>query len=271
MKLARGLVIGIAVASGGLAALLAYRMASRPPIEVQIQAPVAETEQKQADVQVLVTRRDIAVGTAVSKDDLAWEPWPASSQTDAYITKASRPTAIDELAGSIARAAFLSGEPVREARLMKAERGFMSVILTPGMRAMAIEVRAAATAGGFILPSDHVDVILTRAAPKTPGAAPQGDPFISETLLTNIKVLAIDQQISENKGETAVVAKNTATLEVSPRQSEMIAQAQQLGTLSLVLRPLRDAVLPDALPNAPDQGGTVTIVRYGISSHVMPH
>ncbi|MDR3376461.1 MAG: Flp pilus assembly protein CpaB [Ancalomicrobiaceae bacterium] len=270
MKLARGLVIGIAVASGGLAAMLAYRMASRPPVEIQVQAPAAD-QQKQNAVEVLVTRRDVAVGTTVSKDDIAWEPWPEGSQTDAYITKAARPTAIDELAGSVARASFLNGEPVREARLMKAERGFMSVILTPGMRAIAIEVRAVGTAGGFILPSDHVDVILTRAAPKTIGGAPQGDPFVSETLLTNIKVLAIDQQISENKGEASVVAKNTATLEVSPKQSEMIAQAQQLGTLSLVLRPLRDAVIPDTEPETRDQGGAVTVVRYGVSTRITPH
>ncbi|MDR3494268.1 MAG: Flp pilus assembly protein CpaB [Ancalomicrobiaceae bacterium] len=271
MKLARGLVIGIAVASGGLAALLAYRMASRPPVETLVQAPVAEPQQKQNAVEVLVTRRDIPVGTTVSKDDMVWEPWPEGSQTDAYITKSSRPTAIEELAGSVARTAFLNGEPVREARLMKAERGFMSVILTPGMRAIAIEVRAVGTAGGFILPSDHVDVILTRAAPKTATGQSQGDPFVTETLLTNIKVLAIDQQISENKGEAAVVAKNTATLEVSPKQSEMIAQAQQLGTLSLVLRPLRDAAIPEAVADTQDQGGPVTVVRYGVSTRVTPH
>ncbi len=248
---------------------IAYRMTSRPPAELPL--PAAAVEEPRLDtVDVLVLRKDVPIGTTIQAADLAWEPWPRSSDTDSYITKAGRPTGIEEIAGSVARTSFLHGEPVREARLVKAERGFMSVILTPGMRAIAIEVRAVGTAGGFILPSDHVDVLLTRAAPKVPGAPPGGDPFVSATLLTTIKVLAIDQQIAENKGEASVVAKNTVTLEVTPRQSEQIAQAQQLGTLSLVLRPLRDAKIeapePEEAPNA-----AVTVVRFGMSSQISTH
>jgi pilus assembly protein CpaB len=261
MQVARIAVIGIAVGSGLLAAMLAFRMAASPPGEAPAQAQVAEAP-KLDTTEVLVVRRDIPIGTAIAATDLSWEPWPKSDDTDAYITKTSRPTAKEDLAGSFARAAFLAGEPIREARLMKAERGFMSVILTPGMRAIAIEVRAVGTAGGFILPSDHVDVLLTRTPPKqAAGMAPVGDTFVSETLLTNIKVLAIDQQISEQKGETSVVAKNTVTLEVSPRQAEQVAQAQQLGTLSLILRPLRDAVV-DTTPDVA-QPTSVRVVRFG--------
>ena len=266
MKLARIVVFGIAIGSGLIAMMIASRMSSRPPVEApaMIAAPEAP---KIPSVEVLVSRKDIAVGQTIGPQDLTWEPWPKDSDTSAYITKSSKPNAIEELGNSIARASFLHGEPIREARLMKAERGFMSVILSPGMRAIAIEVRAVGTAGGFILPSDHVDVLLTRAAPKLPGSgATAGDPFISETLLTNIKVLAIDQQIAENKGETAVVAKNTVTLEVSPRQSEQIAQAQQLGTMSLILRPLRDVKI-EAEVDSKDSG-TVTVVRYGQSSRI---
>jgi len=261
MKVARIAVIGIAVGSGLLAAMLAFRMASRPTPEPTIQAEVAEAP-KLDQVEVLVLRRDIAIGTTISLNDMAWQPWPKSEETDAYITKTSRATAREDLAGSIARASFLAGEPVREAHLMKAERGFMSVILTPGMRAIAIEIRAVGTAGGFVLPSDHVDVLLTRAAPKLPGASGAvGDAYVSETLLSNIKVLAIDQQISEQKGETSVVARNTVTLEVTPRQAEQVAQAQQLGTLSLILRPLRDAQVDVAADES--QPGPVRVVRFG--------
>ena len=258
MRVARIAVIGIAVGSGLLAAMLAFRMASRPQ-EAPAQVQVAETPAMET-MDVLVVKRDIAIGTTIAAPYLAWEPWPKSEETSAYITKQARPTAKEELGGSIARASFLAGEPIREARLMKAERGFMSVILSPGMRAIAIEVRAVGTAGGFILPSDHVDVLLTRASPRTAGA-PTGDAFVTETLLTNIKVLAIDQQIAEQKGETAVVAKNTATLEVSPRQAEQIAQAQQLGTLSLILRPIRDGQI-DAAVDTP-QATSVRVVRFG--------
>jgi pilus assembly protein CpaB len=259
MQVARIAVIGIAIGSGLLAAMLAFRMASHPQ-EAPVQAQVAEAPAMET-MDVLVVKRDIAIGTTIAAPDLAWEPWPKSDETSAYITKQARPTAKEELGGSIARASFLAGEPIREARLMKAERGFMSVILAPGMRAIAIEVRAVGTAGGFILPSDHVDVLLTRAAPRTSGGTPAGDAFVTETLLNNIKVLAIDQQIAEQKGETAVVAKNTATLEVSPRQAEQIAQAQQLGTLSLILRPIRDGQIDSAIDTP--QPTSVRVVRFG--------
>jgi pilus assembly protein CpaB len=264
MQVARIAVIGIAVGSGLLAAMIAFRMSSAPPVEAPPPAAVAEAPKIEA-TEVLVVRRDIPIGTAIADADLTWEPWPKSDEVDSYITKTNRPNAKEEIAGSIARASFLAGEPIREARLVKAERGFMSVILSPGMRAIAIEVRAVGTAGGFILPSDHVDVILTHAAQKAPGptsGAPT-DAFVSETLLTNIKVLAIDQQIAEQKGETSVVAKNTVTLEVSPRQAEQVAQAQQLGTLSLILRPLRDAQVDAPVAADDNQTSSVRVVRFG--------
>jgi pilus assembly protein CpaB len=260
MQVARIAVIGIAVGSGLLAAMLAFRIAARPPADVPAQVQVAEAP-KIDQVEVLVVRRDIPIGTTIAATDLAWEPWPKSDEIDSYIVKSSRPTAKEDLAGSIARAAFLSGEPVRDARVMKAERGFMSVILTPGMRAIAIEVRAVGTAGGFILPSDHVDVLLTRAVVRGPGSSQTADAFSSETLLTNIKVLAIDQQIAEQKGETSVVVRGTVTLEVSPRQAEQVAQAQSLGTLSLILRPLRDATTEVAVDTA--QPGPIKVIRFG--------
>ena len=102
----------------------------------------------------------------------------------------------------------------------------MSVLLTPGMRAGAIEVKAVSTAGGFILPNDHVDVILTRAAPK--GGSGGGDPYVSETILSNVRVLAIDQQISDGK-DAAMLAKDTVPLELKQGENQLLLKIYNQG------------------------------------------
>ncbi len=264
MQVARIAVIGIALGSGLLAAMLAVRMASRPP-EVVVQSEVVEAPRMET-LDVLVLRRDVAIGTVISAADLAWQPWPKGEETDSYVVKSRHATAIEDLAGSVARSAFLAGEPVRESRLMKAERGFMSVILAPGMRAVGVEVHVTGSAGGFILPGDHVDMLLTHATQPRPGAPPGGNTFVTETVLTNIKVLAVDQQISEQKGEASMIPKSSVTLEVSPRQAEQVAAAQQAGTIALSLRALRDGEVSEVRNN--DQPSTVQVVRFGQISRV---
>ncbi|MEJ1159574.1 Flp pilus assembly protein CpaB [Prosthecomicrobium sp. N25] len=266
MKVARIVVLTVALGSGLAAAVVGSRMIGSP--REAAPAPVVAAAPPPMDtVDVLVVNRDVAMGQKVQTGDLSWQPWPKGAMTDFYITRSKQPNAEAEIIGQVARQAILMGEPVREARLMKSDRGFMSVILTPGMRAVAVEVKAASTAGGFILPNDHVDIILTRAAPKGTNG---GDPYISETILTNIRVLAIDQMVTE-KGEPSVVAKDTATLELSPRQAEQIAQAQQLGTISLVLRSIRDADAKPADAEEPPQdsnANAIRVVRYGVTTKV---
>jgi pilus assembly protein CpaB len=263
MKVARIAILAVALGSGLAAAMLGSSLMNRPEAP---QAPIAASAPPPAmdTVEVLVVNRDVAMGQTVQVADFGWQPWPKGIATDAYVLKSARPNAQTELAGSIVRQAFLMGEPVRETRMMKTDRGFMSVILTPGMRALAVEVKASSTAGGFVLPNDHVDIILTRAAPKS---AQGGDPYVSETILTNVKVLAIDQQVGE-KGEPSVVAKDTATLELTPRQTELIAQAQQLGTLSLVLRSIRDAEAKPVEDEPSQDSNAIRVVRYGVTSRV---
>lgn len=148
----------------------------------------------------------------------------------------------------------------------------MSVILAPGMRAIAIEVRVVGTAGGFVLPNDHVDVLLTRQLPKPVNSQVQGNLFSTETILSNIKVLAVDQQITDQKGEASVVVRNTVTLEVTPRQAEQIALSQQVGTLSLTLRPIRDAQVDKGAPDDNQQASTaVRVVRFGQPTTALTH
>jgi pilus assembly protein CpaB len=250
-------IAAVAIGAGLAAGAMVWKLVNRPqePVRIVEQGPRTEM------VEVLVAARDIAMGNRVQDGDLRWAAWPKSGLPDRLVLRSDKPNAPEQIKGSIARAAVLAGEPIREERMMKADRGFMSVILSPGMRAIAIEVKAQSTAGGFILPNDHVDVILTRAAKSTANQ----DNFISETILTNVRVLAIDQTITEKDTQPTVIARDTATLELTQKQAELIAQAQQLGTVSLSLRALRDAEgVTEAMQQ--DESSTVKVVRFGVTT-----
>jgi pilus assembly protein CpaB len=252
-------IAAVAIVAGLAAGFMVMKLVNKKPDTVRVVESAPQIEM----VDVLVAAKDIQMGGRTVATDFEWKSWPKVGLPDFFITKAARPEAATQLAGSVARAALLSGEPIREARLMKADRGFMSVILSPGMRAIALEVKAQSTAGGFVLPNDHVDVILTRA---TKGAA-QGDTFTSETILTNVRVLAIDQTITEKEGQASVIAKDTATLELTPNQAELLTQSLQMGTISLTLRALRDA---DGQTEAAQQeeSSTVKVVRFGFPTKI---
>ena len=156
MKPARIIVLVIALAAGGIAALLAGRSERSPPLP---RPPVAQLE----TTDVLIANADIGLGSAVAERDLRWQTWPAAAAGPNFIRKPERPEAIRELAGAIARIPFSAGEPIRELKLIKAKgSGYMAAILPSGMRAISVEISPETGAGGFILPNDHVDVILSR-------------------------------------------------------------------------------------------------------------
>ena len=164
---------------------------------------------------------------------------------------------------------FAAGEPIREAKLIKTNgSGFMAALLPAGMRAISTEISPETGAGGFILPNDHVDVILSRRdreAEKLSGI----EVHRSETLLTNVRVLAIDQNIEEKNGQRVVVGK-TATLELSPRQAETLALGRQLGPLSLALRSMVDNGSAVEAEREKPASRPLNIVRYGVSMSATP-
>jgi pilus assembly protein CpaB len=263
MKAARVVVLTVALAAGGVAALLAGR-SEKPP---EVKTPEAP---KMATVDILIAKNDIGMGQALSPADLQWQAWPADATTGNFIRKSDRPNAMDQLAGNIARTPFVSGEPIREAKLVDAKgSGFMAAILPTGMRAVATQISAETGAGGFILPNDRVDVILTRRdreAEKASGVEVQ----VSETILTNVRVLAIDQAVEEKSAQKNVVGK-TATLEMSERQAETMALAQKLGTLSLALRSITDASRDEKKDDSADTARTsVNVIRFGVGTTVTP-
>jgi pilus assembly protein CpaB len=256
MNTARIVVLTIAVGAGGIAAYLA----SGSDRKVVTAAPTVQMQ----TVDVLVAKSDIPLGQTVSPNALQWQSWPAATASDSFIRRDKRPDATTTLVGSIARSPFVAGEPIRDTKLVQANgAGFMAAVLPAGMRAISTDISPETGAGGFILPNDRVDVILSRRE-KGADQANGADGIRSEIILSNIRVLAIDQTPREKDGQNTVIGK-TATLELKPAQAETLARARQSGTLSLALRSLADA---GAVVNDDDLGkrDSVNIVRYGVST-----
>jgi pilus assembly protein CpaB len=259
MYTARIVVLTIALSAGGVAAYLARGSDNNsPPTE-----PVVQLQ----TVDVLVAKTDIGLGQSVTAENLQWQTWPASTASNNFIRRSERPEATKEIAGSIARAPFLAGEPIREPKLVKANgSGFMAAVLPTGMRAISTEISPETGAGGFILPNDRVDVILSKRE-KNPNQSSSTDIITSEIILANVRVLAIDQAPKEKDGQNAVVGK-TVTLELKPEQAETLARARQAGTLALALRSIVDVnmVQNRSDDQAAKRGDSINVVRYGVAS-----
>ncbi|KRR24948.1 Flp pilus assembly protein CpaB [Bradyrhizobium lablabi] len=257
MNKPRIVVLAIAIVAGGIAAYLASGSGDKPAPE-----PVAQMQ----TVEILVAKSDIGLGQSVKPDDLQWQMWPAATASSNFINKASKADAITEITGSIARSPFIAGEPIREQKLVKVDgSGFMAAILPAGYRAISTEISPETGAGGFILPNDRVDVLLTKRERSANGRGP--DVSTSEIILANVRVLAIDQAPKEKEGANSLVGK-TVTLELKPEQAETLAQSRQSGTLTLALRSIADV---KATENPDEQlrnrrGENFNVIRYGVAS-----
>lgn len=247
----RSVILVFAIVAGGLAAWFSI---SRSGAASEVSIATASPASLPA-VEVLVAATDLATGATLSGESLRWQDWPEASLSPAFITRAARPDAVAELSDMMTRTSFLVGEPVHEGRLMGAGSGYLSVMLTSGMRAVAVRISAENTAGGFILPNDHVDVLHT-VSQMDPAGIPQVQ---SRVLLRNVRVLAIDQMIAD--GQSDSVVGKTATLELDAAQVEAITAAETSGAISLALRALVDnaetSVVDIAVPR------TVRIYRAG--------
>ena len=271
MKTARIAVLAIAIAAGGAAAWLASGPAPEaPPAQIVQAGPVIQAAPLVPTEEVLVAGKELPMGTVIAAEgDAVWQAWPkSSSQAPELIRKSDSPKVMEEIVGSVARTPFLQGEPLRREKLVKGPNsGYLSAILPSGHRAVSIatDPGGSSTAGGFILPNDRVDVIRVfrdEEASKARGV----DIFGSETVLTNIRVLAIAEIIQEKKDGDRFVKGQNATLELDPRQAEAIIVAQRVsgGTLTLALRSMLDANKP---PEVLSQSSTgVSIVRFGVQS-----
>lgn len=269
------LIILIGAAVAAIAAAFLVRGISQPRTLTQTvteQQTLVRTREV-SQTHVLVAKHDLLVGELLSPDDLEWAPWPEENVVEGYKTEEGNADAINELAGSVVRIPIYAEEPILTQKLvMKGETGFMAALLTPGMRAISVEISAESASGGFILPDDRVDVILTyevqMATSKTVVERP-----VTETILQNVRVLAIDQVFAQGEAESPSQIGNTATLEVSPQEAELIAHSQRLGTISLSLRPWADArdtgsrgARTELLEGGSAPGNGITIYRNGRAS-----
>src|SRR5215475_1945412 len=258
MKTAQIAVLTIALGAGAVAAYLARGTDDKPAAQPVAQVPT---------VEVLVAKNEIGLGQSLKPDDLQWQTWPAAAASATFIKRGDRPEASKQIAGMIARAPFIAGEPIREPKLVRADgSGFMAAILPTGMRAISTEITAETGAGGFILPNDRVDVLLTRRDKNPEKGGP--DIVSSEIILPNVRVLAIDQAPKEKDGQNALLGK-TVTLELKPEQAETLARSRQTGTLSLALRSIADVNMAENNTEegvAPKKGGSINVVRYGVQS-----
>jgi pilus assembly protein CpaB len=245
--------------------------------------------------QVVIARRDLPIGTRVAAGDLGWQPWPADSVNPSFITNgkvetpaaANDPTAVAAqkaatltaaattavtgggpmvtLYGAVVRAPILINEPITKAKLVWGGQGsYMAVVLQPGMRAMSISIKSDTSAGGFILPGDRVDVLQARPLPGGQGG---GSHFGAETILHNVRVLAIDQASEPPKSGSSVVG-SVATIEVAAADAESVAKAKAQGDMILALRSYADANAPSGGLGDGAGGGVVHIFRNGQSTDV---
>ena len=228
--------------------------------------------------RVLVAARDLQPGKRLESADMEWKDWPLDGLNPTYITDGSVPLpsteaedaaetpenqvegavegaarvvervagtgAQSDYVGAVVREAFVAGEPIVVRKIVRSgDSGFLAAYLEPGMRAMAIRVSVETAAGGFILPGDRVDVVMTREL-RNNNSTPDSDGrrHVTSTVMQNVKVLAIDQ--TTQAGEDQAVVGATATLEVSPGDAEVLTLARAEGDLSLMLRSYADAAGP---------------------------
>jgi pilus assembly protein CpaB len=262
MKITRVAVLGVAVGAGVIAAVLAFNLTRQPA------APPPEVEVVTTTAQVLVAAKDIPMGTTIGEGSVEWKDWPKTGISDKFITRQSG-VGVEKVVGAISRTGFYQGEPIIDAKLITSDRGFLSAILPEGKRAVATRIAAETSAGGFILPNDRVDLVMTRR--RTDNGQ---ETFATETILHNVRVLAIDQTIEEGKDGEKVVVGQTATLELTPQQVEILTVAQQMSDrLTLSLRSFADSTPTPAdaaadaihLLGGTKQNGAVTVVKNGVA------
>lgn len=266
MRMSRILLLVVALVAGGLAAFLAMRGgdASSTPT-----GPSSPEVIQEARLKVLVAAAPIGMGERLSDSNIVWMDWPESAVRDDYIRQDVMPEALTDMRGTVARFEMFEGDPIRQQKLIRTDQGYLSAVLDKGMRGISISVQADAASGGFIVPNDHVDVILTRGT---------ADGQQAETIVSNVRVLAINTRLGElgatggpedpANPRTEVFADTAiATLELDPTQAETIVNARQMGQLSLSLRSIVD--FAQTSEDSIKRNAPIRVIRYGAETNVI--
>jgi pilus assembly protein CpaB len=190
--------------------------------------------------EVLVATRSLPIGTIIDAEALRFQKWPEGLVQPAYYLKGRAGTNPADLIGTVVRSEITAGQPITQGSLIKpGERGFLAAALGPGMRAVTVSVSTTSGVAGFVFPGDRVDIVLTQ---EVEGGGDGDSLKVSETIISNARVLATDQRMSArgDDGKPEVKTVSTVTLETTPKIAEKIAVAQTIGTLSLSLRSIAD-------------------------------
>jgi pilus assembly protein CpaB len=255
MNTSRVVILGAAALAAGAAAFLARGLLGGGTEKVKAAPPPPPV----TTGEVLVAADSIQAGAPLTPGSVRWQVWPKGSVDSSFITREESPDVNRVVSGVVAREPLVAGEPLTESKIVHAEgAGFMAAEVTPGMRAVSVGITTESGAGGFILPNDRVDVLVTGQTAE--------HHYLSKSILSDVRVLAVDQTYKEDKDQKVVLAK-TATLELSPKQAELVEMAQAAGTISLALRALGDSGLQDksaAAASGEQESGPMYIIRYGI-------
>lgn len=253
MNTRRLVVLLLAAGAAGIVALMVRGLLGGGSKQAEANAPTAV-----AITQVLVAAQRLEPGQPVSAAQVRWQSWPSKSVDPSFIVKNPGVTLLSAVNGTVARAPIVEGEPITYAKVIKSSAaGFMAATLGPGMRAVAINVSVGTVAGGFVLPNDRVDLMLTQITGDNPKRG------VTRTVLSNVRVLAIDQ-VFDSKTQKPVADVKTVTLELTPDQARETALAQAMGTLSLALRSLGDTQTAAKTSGSVDGTGMVAVIRYGM-------
>jgi pilus assembly protein CpaB len=260
MDMRRMIVLGVAVVAA-IAAVFLVRglMGGGTPQAAALIAPVRQIP----TTEVLVASAPLQPGEPLNSSKVHWQSWPRSAVDSSFLTREEVPDLTVALNGTVVRAPIVQGEPLSNTKFVHSDAaGFMAATLTPGNRAISIPVTVESGAGGFILPNDRVDLMMTELVGDNPKR------YMAHIVLTNIRVLAMDQTVKQDKDQKTVIAK-TATLEVTPSQGRIVARAQAAGPITLTLRPLGDnAAVAAAAPTSAEENtdGNVTVIRFGLTA-----
>jgi pilus assembly protein CpaB len=260
MRQGQIIALGVATVFGLGAAYGLFTTMATKPKEITKEVQVNTT-------QVLVAKSEVGLGQVVNRENFRWQEWPQGAVSGGYIqNNRGGKDPILALIGSVARAPMLKDEPITVNKLVKpGDGGVLAAILPAGMRAISTRIDEKTAAGSLILPNDHVDVILIQRKRGRNGA----EEFVSDTLFRNVRVLAIGQLIEAKEGKKGAEGK-TATLELTPRQTELLALANSMGEISLALRSVADV----SAANGPSAGNglnaqranSIRVLRYGVKS-----
>jgi pilus assembly protein CpaB len=286
MNPARIAIIGVAIVAALFLALIVHAV-SKPKAPTVIEHVDAQAAPPM--IRVLTAKTDMAVGDRLSAENIVWQPWPAATLNPAYITDgaAAQPkpqgaaatvsqakTTVTDIAtgggpklqamiGDIVKESLYAGEPITDKKIVRAgDSSYMAVRLPEGMLAMSVPVSLENGAGGFIQPGDRIDVLSSHPDASKNG----GGGMITETVLSNVQVLAVDQRTDQPKAGATAAAAGTLTLEVPAYEAETVARAKTAGGLIMALRSYADT---GGGPRGPSDGHAVRIFKGGAPAELV--